>query len=177
LRQSNNRIRKAFNAKDILRRVTKLGEQLRKDAGDQEVFLLGILKGTSCLMADLLRCIPGPVGYAFIHVIREPADSEIADALEIDFLSHVSLSGRHVYLLKDVVSSGVIETYLMNQLRQRQPASLRLVALLDRPDLRTVELQTDYRVFKVGDGSFVGYGLELEGRHGNLPYIGKIPSR
>jgi hypoxanthine phosphoribosyltransferase len=172
LRQS--RIKKAFSAKDIAKRVAKLGEKIREDAGDAEVFLLAILKGTSCLMADLLRSIPGDVSYAFVDVIRDPADSQIADALEIDFLSHTAIGGRHVYLLKDVVSTGVIETYLMNQLRQHQPASLRLVALLDRPDLRTVELEADYRVFKVGDGSFVGYGLEMEDRYGNLPYIGRL---
>ncbi|HKO57886.1 MAG TPA: phosphoribosyltransferase family protein [Thermoanaerobaculia bacterium] len=169
-----SRIRKAFSVKDIAKRVARLGEEIRKDAGDAEVFLLGILKGTSCLMADLLRSIPGEVSYGFIDVIRDPADSQIADALEIDFLSHTAIGGRRVYLLKDVVSTGVIESYLVNQLRQHQPAVLRLVALLDRPDLRTVELEADYRVFKVGDGSFVGYGLELEGRHGNLPYIGKL---
>ncbi|HEY6195789.1 MAG TPA: phosphoribosyltransferase family protein [Candidatus Eisenbacteria bacterium] len=169
-----SRIRKAFSAKEIAKRVAKLGAAIRADAGDSEVFLLGILKGTSCLMADLLRSIEGDVSYGFIDVIRDPADSQIADALEIDFLSHTAINSRQVYLLKDVVSTGVIETYLINQLRQHRPANLRLVALLDRPDLRTVELEADYRVFKVGEGSFVGYGLELEGRHGNLPYIGRI---
>ncbi|HEV7919868.1 MAG TPA: phosphoribosyltransferase family protein [Thermoanaerobaculia bacterium] len=169
-----SRIRKAFSAKEIAKRVAKLGAAIRVDAGASEVFLLGILKGTSCLMADLLRSIEGEVSYGFIDVIRDPADSQIADALEIDFLSHTAITSRQVYLLKDVVSTGVIETYLINQLRQHHPASLRLVALLDRPDLRTVELEADYRVFKVGDGSFVGYGLELEGRGGNLPYIGRL---
>jgi hypoxanthine phosphoribosyltransferase len=115
--------------------------------------------------------IPGEVGYGFINVVRDVADTETAAAMEIDFLNWIDLAGRNVYLLKDVVSTGVIESYLLNQLRQKNPMSLRLVALLDRPDLRTVELECDYRVFKVDEGTFIGYGLELDGRHGNLPYI------
>jgi hypoxanthine phosphoribosyltransferase len=69
----------------------------------------------------------------------------------------------------------VIENYLLSQLRQKKPADLKLVALLDRPDLRTVDLTPDYAAFKAKhSGSFVGYGLELDGKHGNLPWIGRM---
>ncbi len=94
--------------------------------------------------------------------------------MEISFLSHISLSGKNVYVLKDVVTSGVIENYLLTQLRQKNPATLKLVALLDHTDLRTVDIEPDYRAFKVERGSFVGYGLESEGKYGNLPYIAKV---
>ena len=164
----------AFDTKAIAERVTALAKEIRSEAGNSEVFLLGILKGTAVFLADLLRAIPGEVGYGFIDVIRDVADTEIATALEIDFLSHTELAGRQVYVLKDVVSTGVIENYLLTQLRVHDPASLKLVAVLDRPDLRTVDLQTDHKAFEVGDGIFVGYGLEQNGRHGNLPYIGRL---
>ncbi|MCU1245951.1 MAG: hpt1, partial [Acidobacteria bacterium] len=84
------------------------------------------------------------------------------------------IRGRNIYILKDVVSTGIIENYLLTQLRQHTPASLHLVALLDRPALRTVELKADHSVFEVGDGGFVGYGLELEEAHANLPFIGRL---
>jgi hypoxanthine phosphoribosyltransferase len=168
------KIKRAFSAKEIAKRVAALGGRIRDDAGDQGVFLLGVLKGASCFLSDLMRAIPGQVGYGFIDVVHDVADTQTATAMEIDFLSWIDLAGRNVYVLKDVVSTGVIETYLLTQLRQKNPASLRLVALLDRPDLRTVELETDYHLFKVKDGVFVGYGLELEGRYGNLPYIGRV---
>lgn len=167
------KIKRAFSAKEIAKRVAALGARIRDDAGDADVLLLGVLKGTSCFLADLMRAIPGEVGYGFIDVVRDVADTETAAAVEIDFLNWIDLAGRNVYLLKDVVSTGVIESYLLNQLRQKNPASLRLVALLDRPDLRTMELAADYCLFEVDDGTFVGYGLELDGRHGNLPYIGR----
>ena len=167
-------MKKAFSAKDIARRVATLGGELRKDAGDNEIFLLGVLRGTTCFVADLLRALPGRVSYGFINVVRDVADTEVATALEIDFLNWTNISGKHVYLLKDVVSTGIIETYLLTQMRQKGPAALKLIALLDRPSMRTVDLVTDYHAFKVDDGSFVGYGLELEGAHANLPHIARL---
>jgi hypoxanthine phosphoribosyltransferase len=174
VRQSKPKVKRKFTAKQIAKRVATLGEEIRKDAGNGEVFLLGILKGTSCFLADLLRAIPGDVAYGYIDVIRDIADTDTASALEIDFISHTEIAGRNVFVLKDVVSTGIIENYLLEQLRQHGPASLRLVALLDRPNLRTVQLETDYHLFQVGDGSFAGYGLECENRFGNLPYIASV---
>ncbi|HSP15666.1 MAG TPA: phosphoribosyltransferase family protein [Thermoanaerobaculia bacterium] len=168
------KIKTAFSAKRIAARVGKLAHEIRKDAGSSEVFLLGVLKGTSCFMADLLRAIPGDVSYGFIDVVRDIADAETATALEIDYFADTDIGGKDVYLLKDVVSTGVIENYLIAQLRQRKPKTLKLVALLDRPGTRTVDIATDYRLFEIEEGSFVGYGLELQGRHGNLPYIGRM---
>lgn len=171
---TQNQIKPEFTPEQIAARVAELGREIRADAGSSEIFLLGILKGTSVLMADLLRAIPGEVSFGFVDVIRDEADTETAAALEIDFLSHTVMTGRHVYLLKDVVSTGVIENYLLSQLRTHSPKSLKLVALLDRPALRTYDLAVDFHVFEVDDGTFVGYGLEMEGRFGNLPYIGRL---
>jgi hypoxanthine phosphoribosyltransferase len=163
-----------FSARQIANRVSKLGMRIRKDAGDGEILLLGILKGSSCFLADLLRAIPGEVGYGFIQVVRDQADTEVATAMEIDFLNWIDIAGKNVYLLKDVMGSGVIENYLLMQLRQKNPSDLKLVALLDRSDLRTVDIKPDYSAFEVDRGAYVGYGLELDGKHANLPYIGRI---
>lgn len=167
-------VTQAFAAEAIAARIAELARQMRAEAGQREIFLLGVLKGTSCFLADLLRAIPGRVGYGFIDVVRDVADNVTAAALEIDYFSYSDIAGKNVYLLKDVVSTGVIESYLMSQLRLHKPASLKLVALLDRPESRTMDLTVDYRAFEVEDGSFVGYGLELEGKHANLPYIGRV---
>jgi hypoxanthine phosphoribosyltransferase len=169
------RIKKAFSEKQIAKRIGKLGAQIRKDAGKSEVFLLGILKGTSLFIADLMRAIPGEVTYGFIDVMRDMTDTAVATAMQIDYLQSSDIAGRNVFLLKDVVSTGVIETYLLTQLRQKNPSDLKLVALVDRPELRTVALEVDYRAFEADHhGAFVGYGLELNGKHGNLPYIGRV---
>lgn len=164
----------AFSAEDIASRVRELAEQIRDDAGDAEVFFLCILKGASVFLADLLRSTPGEVSYGFIDVVRESEDNGTADALEIDFLSFTDIRDRHVFVLKDVVNTGVIENYLLSQLRLHAPAALRLVALLDRPDARTVDVKTDFQAFSIADGTFCGYGLEYERRFGNLPFVGRV---
>ena len=163
-----------FTQEQIETRIGELGAAIRADAGEKEVFLLGILKGASCFLGDLLRAIPGDVSYGFIDVIRDVSDNTTADALEIDFLSYTDIRERHVYVLKDVVATGVIENYLLSQLRIHNPATLRLVALLDRPDARTSDVTTDFRLFTITDGVFAGYGLEHERRHGNLGWIGRL---
>ena len=167
-------IRPLYSAETIAARVRELAADIRRDAGDDEVFFLCILKGASVFLADLLRTVTGDVSYGFIDVIRDAEDNSTADALEIDFLSFTDIRGRHVFVLKDVVNTGVIENYLLSQLRQHAPATLRLVALLDRPDARTVDVKTDFSAFTITDGTFAGYGLEHERRFGNLPYIGRI---
>ena len=168
-------IKPVFSAEDIATRIRALAQEIRNDAGTDEVFLLGILKGTAVFLGDLLRAIPGDVSYSFIDVVRDAVDQETADALEIDFLSFTDIRDRTVYLLKDVVSTGVVENYLLTQLKMREPASLRLVALLDRPDARTVDLPADFRAFTIQeDGTWAGYGLEHQRRFGNVPFIGRV---
>ena len=163
-----------ISAQQIADRVNTLGHEIRRDAGDSEIVLLAILKGAVVFVADLLRTIPGNVCFEFLDKVQDVADTEIEHALEIDFFSHSNLRDKNVLLLKDVVSTGVIENYLLSQLRLRNPKSLKLVALLDRPELRTVSLEVDYRAFQIGEGTFVGYGLEQKGKHGNLPYIARF---
>lgn len=166
-------ITQVFAADEIAARVRALGQEIRNDAGSSEVFLLGILKGTAPFLADLLRAVEGDVSYGFIDVVRDTAD-DVTDALEIDFLSFTDIRSRHVYVLKDVVNTGIIENYLLSQLRLHNPATLRLVALLDRLNARTIDVKTDFRAFTIDDGTFAGYGLEHERRFGNLPWIGRV---
>jgi hypoxanthine phosphoribosyltransferase len=167
-------IQPVYEADVIAARVKELGAEIRAAAGDGEVFLLGILKGSSVLLADLLRNIGGEVSYAFIDVVRDAPDQQMSDAIEIDFMSFTDIRNRNVYVLKDVVSTGIIENYLLAQLRLHSPASIQLVALLDRPDARTVDLKADYVLFSITGGIYAGFGLEHEGRFGNLPWIGRV---
>ncbi len=174
MQPTTTEIRPLYSAETIAARVRELAADIRRDSGNEEVFFLCILKGASVFLADLLRAVTGDVSYGFIDVIRDAEDNSTADALEIDFLSFTDIRGRHVFVLKDVVNTGIIENYLLSQLRQHAPATLRLVALLDRPDARTVDVKTDFSAFTITDGTFAGYGLEHERRFGNLPFIGRI---
>lgn len=167
-------MKQIFSTDVIQARVRELGSAIRSDAGQTDVVLIGVLKGALVFLSDLLRAIPGAVTFEFIDVVRDVSDTQTAEAMEIDFLTHFDIKHKNVYLLKDVVSTGVIETYLLTQLRQRGPAQLKLVALLDRPDLRTVSLDVDFYAFVGGPGTFVGYGLEHLGMNANLPFIATL---
>ena len=167
-------ITEVFTADEISRRIAALGAEIRSGAKGGDVFLLGILKGAAVFLSDLLRAIEGDVSYGFIDVVRDFSDTATATAVEIDYISHIDIAGRNVYVVKDVVSTGVIENYLLTQLRQKEPAALKLVALIDRPNLRTVDISADFHAFQVDEGAFVGYGLELEGMHANLPYLARV---
>lgn len=177
MQPTSTEILPVFSAEAIAARVGELAARIRADAGDAEVFFLCILKGASVFLADLLRSVTGDVSYGFIDVVREAEGNSTADALEIDFLSFTDIRGRHVYVLKDVVNTGIIESYLLAQLRQHGPASLRLVALLDRPEARTIDVSTDFSAFTIAEGTFAGYGLEHERRFANLPFIGSVTGR
>ncbi len=164
-----------YSASHIARRMTELGAAIRNDAGpDTDIHLIGILKGAACFLTDLMRAIPGSVHYEFIDVIRDMSDTEVAEAMEIDFLTHFEMRDKVIYLLKDVVTTGVIESYLLTQFRQKGPKDIKLVALIDRPTQRTIEIPVDYKAFQADEGTFAGYGLEVRGRWANLPYIGII---
>ena len=167
-------VNELFSESQIAARITELGRAIRRDAGNSQIFLIGILKGSSIFLADLLRALEGDVHYEWVSVLREMSDTETADAMEIDFLTHFDLNGRNVYVLKDIVTTGVIENYLLTQFRLRNPRTLKLVSLIDCPDLRTVEIATDYSAFSADRNVFVGYGLEYEGRFGNLRHIGTL---
>ncbi len=163
-----------FDEDTIKRRIKEVGAQIRQSAGDGDLLLIGILKGSSVFLADLVRAIPGRVHYEWVNVIYDVTDTEIAEATEIDFLTQFPMDDQRVFVLKDIVTSGVIETYLLTQFRERRPASMRLVALIDCPEARTVELECDFPVFTSDRGRFVGYGLEFERESGNLPYVGRL---
>ncbi|MGK2859660.1 MAG: phosphoribosyltransferase [Thermoanaerobaculia bacterium] len=167
-------VTKLFGEEQIQSRIREVGAAIRRDAGDSEVFLIGILKGSSVFLADLIRAIPGQVHYEWVNVLFDVADTETAEATEIDFLTQFSMQGRHIYVLKDIVTSGIIENYLLTQFRERDPASLHLVAMIDCPGSRTVDLACQSALFTTERGRFVGYGLEFENRFANLPYIATL---
>ncbi|MEO8217223.1 MAG: phosphoribosyltransferase family protein [Acidobacteriota bacterium] len=165
-------IPQTFSAGEIADRVAVLARDIRADAGDAEILLVGVLKGASVFLADLLRAIPGPVRYHFVDVIY--SERSLEQITDIFFVTHFPIEGQHIYLLKDVVSTGITENYLLSHLRLRNPALLKLVALLDRPADRRLHLNVDYSLFEVNKGIFVGYGLDHDGNHENLPYLGAL---
>lgn len=162
-------LRVLFSADRIRERVAEVAKSIANDYQDRELVLVGMLKGAAFFLADLARCLPRPVDYEFVSV--SSSIGAHGEVVSLTFATQVDVSGRHVVVLKDVLHSGVTENYLITHLSQQNPATIEVVALVDKPQLRSVNLSAKYSVFNdVPDGFLVGYGLGPgHGEHTNLP--------
>jgi hypoxanthine phosphoribosyltransferase len=161
--------RVVYSADQIGERLREIAAQIGKDYRGKQLVLVGILKGAAFLLADLSRMIAEPVDFEFVDVTISPG--ERGEVINLTYATHIDVSGRHVLILKDVIHSGVTENYLITHLSQQSPASMQVVALVDRPHLRKVNLTAKYAVFEDStDGYMVGYGLGLDlGEYTNRP--------
>jgi hypoxanthine phosphoribosyltransferase len=162
-----------YTEQEIAARVSEIAVRVARDYEDRPLVLLSLLKGSAFFLADLSRRIDRPHGFEFINVIRR--DIEGKESVEIDFATPLSLAGKEVVVLKDVINTGVIETYLMNQLRGDDPATIRFAAIIDRPHERRSSILVDYVLFNSSDHDhLVGYGMEYAGQYGHLPHIAAL---
>ena len=159
-----------FDADRIAGRVKELARFLDGAFPDAPPVLVAVLKGSSFLLADVARAMTVPLSCEYIAVSRQ-ADAEI---LQIDFATAFPIESRPVVLLKDVVHTGVVETYLMTQLAAAGASAIRLVAIVDKAPERTTELAVDFSLFTADKGRVVGYGMEHAGRYAHLPYIAEV---
>ncbi len=164
------RPREVVTAGEIAARIAAVGRRISADYAGGDLVLVGILKGAALFLADLLRAVEGRVRFELVNVETRPATG--GDAVELSYATHVHLEGAHALVLKDICHSGVTEQYLLTQLSQQRPASLDVAALINRPRARRVALEPKYVVLpEAPDGILVGYGMEHDGRWGNLPGI------
>lgn len=163
-----------LSAEAIATRVRQLGREVRNArAADDVLVVVGVLKGSFVFMADLVRAIEGPVQCEFLGV-SSYVGTESSGAVRITQDLAAEIEGRHVVLVEDVVDTGLTLDYLRRMLWQRNPASLQIVALLDKPSRRTVPVNVDLVGFEIPDLFVVGYGLDLHQLYRNLPYIGIV---
>ena len=162
-------LRVLFSADEIRERVAEVAKSIANDYQDRELVLVGMLKGAAFFLADLARCLPRPVDYEFVSVSSSVGAH--GEVVSLTFATQIDVSERHVVVLKDVLHSGVTENYLITHLSQQNPATIEVVALVDKPQLRSVNLSAKYSVFSdVPNGFLVGYGLGPgHGEHTNLP--------
>ena len=163
--------RVVHTAEEIQQRLVEVAARIAEDYRGKKLILVGSLKGAAFLLADLARLIPGPVDYEFVDVATSSEDR--GAIVNLTFATHIEVSGRHVLVLKDVCHTGVTENYLVTHLSQQHPASIEIVALVDRPHQRSVNLPAKYSVFSDDtDEYLVGYGLGLEwGQYTNRPNL------
>jgi hypoxanthine phosphoribosyltransferase len=166
------RLERRYDARLIAERVEAVAGAIDRDVREQPLMVVAILKGGPFFMADLTRKMRGPFACEFLHV---RLSGGAGDVMQIDFTTGFDVRGKHVLLLKDVVHTGVIETYLMEHLSSAGAASLRLAAILDKPLDRKTNVSVDFSLFSTeSDGLFAGYGMSHEGLHAHLPDIHEV---
>lgn len=155
----------------IRQKIAELGTQISRDYKEKDLLLICVLKGAVIFLSDLMRYLITPVQVDFIAVSSYGSATETSGAVRILKDLESSIAGKHCLIVEDIIDSGLTLKYLHENLRSRQPASLKIVALLDKPERRRVDVQPDYVGFRIPDEFVVGYGLDFNGRYRYLPDI------
>lgn len=156
------------------KRIAELGAQISKDYEGKEVHLICVLKGGVFFMCELAKRITVPVSMDFMSVSSYGNDTKSSGVVKIVKDLDESIQGKHVLVVEDIVDSGRTLSYLLDNLKNRQPESLRLCTLLDKPERRVIEVDVDYTGFQIPDEFVVGYGLDYAQKYRNLPFIGVV---
>lgn len=170
---SQNIERVLYTEEELQARVKELGAQITADYADKEnILLISVLRGSYIFMADLSRAINLPCLIDFMSVSSYGAGTISSGQVEIKKDISSSIEGYHVIIVEDILDSGNTLYYLMDVLKARKAASIRICTLLDKPERRQKPIKADYYGFVVPDSFVVGYGLDYNQQYRNLPYIG-----
>jgi hypoxanthine phosphoribosyltransferase len=161
-----------FTKPQIDLRVTELGRTISKDYVNQDLVLIGVLRGVFCFMADLMRQITLPLSVDFMSVSYYGGNQDGTSLAQINKGPDVAIAGRHVLLIEDIVDTGMTLGYLMRYLQAQGPASVKVCVLLDKQVRRLTDIKLDYVGFEAPDEFLVGYGLDYMERYRNMPFIG-----
>jgi len=161
-------LRLIFPEKEIRKTVRRLGKQITKDYDGREIFIVSVMKGSIMFLADLVREIKVPVSYDFMAISSYGAATKSSGVVRIIKDLDLPVESKHVLIVEDIIDSGLTLHYLLNNIRTRNVASLKVCTLLDRPYRREVEVQVDYNGFETTDDFVVGYGLDLNQKYRNL---------
>jgi len=167
----NARLSTLIDEESLQARVRELGAQIREEYGDEPITCIGVLKGSFLFMADLVRAIGGPVRCEFLGVSSYQGGTRSTGIVRITHDLKKSIEGQNCLLIEDIVDTGLTMEYLMRMLKVRNPTSIKIASLLDKPSNRKVEVDIDYVGFTIPDEFVVGYGLDLQDFYRNLPYI------
>ncbi|MDN4593490.1 hypoxanthine phosphoribosyltransferase [Polycladomyces subterraneus] len=161
-----------YTEEQIKTKVKELGCRLSEDYKDLNPLCICVLKGAAPFMTDLVRSMDIPLEMDFMAVSSYGASTKSSGVVRIIKDLDASVEGRHVIIVEDIIDSGLTLSHLIDLLRHRNAASIKVVTLLDKPGRRTVDLKPDYCGFTIPDAFVVGYGLDYAEKYRNLPYIG-----
>ena len=159
---------------EIAERVRELGQALSRDYAGKDPLLVGVLKGAVVFLADLIRAADIPLVADFIAVSSYGSSTGSSGVVKMSADLSISIEERHVVIVEDIIDTGRTISYLKRNLQTRHPASLRVMALLDKVERREVDVELDYVGFTIPNEFVVGYGLDYHGLYRNLPCIAAL---
>ena len=169
-----DKIRVMYSEKEVDKRIRELGEQISKRYEGKTVHMICVLKGGVFFACELAKRITVPVSMDFMCVGSYGDGTKSSGVVRLAKDLDESIENKEVLIVEDIIDSGNTLYYLMDVLRQRKPASLRLCTLLDKPDRRVKDVHVDWTGFEIPDEFVVGYGLDYAQKYRNLPYIGVV---
>ena len=167
-------VRVLKSEEEVDARIKAMGEQISRDYAGKQIHLICVLKGGSFFMCELAKRITCDVSLDFMSVSSYGSETKSSGVVKIVKDLDESIQDKNVLVVEDIVDSGRTLSYLMEMLRDRKPASLKLCTLLDKPSRRVTEVKVDYTGFVIEDRFVVGYGLDYAQKYRNLPYIGVV---
>jgi hypoxanthine phosphoribosyltransferase len=163
-----------FTAEQIQARVSALAAEISAEYRDKNPVLVGVLKGVLFFMADLLKALPIAAEVDFLSVANYSTDSRAQGLVRLVKDLETPIEGRHILFVEDVIDTGLTLNYLLRTLRARQPASLEVCVLFNKPDKRLIDIPLRFKGFDIPDRFVVGYGLDFREKYRNLPYVGSL---
>ena len=163
-----------ISEEEIQQKIKELGLQLSAEYAGRTPLVICVLKGAFIFMADLVKAITVPVEMDFMAVSSYGASTKSSGVVKIIKDLDVSVEGRDILIVEDIIDSGLTLSYLIELLRNRNAATISVVTLFDKPAGRTVNLEASYTGFVLPDEFVVGYGLDYAERYRNLPYVGVL---
>ena len=163
-----------FTEDQIKNRIFQLAETINEDYRHKYPIFVGVLKGVFIFMADLLRAIEIDCDVDFLAISNYSNDARTRGVVRLVKDLDIPIEGRHVLFIEDVIDTGLTLHYLLRNLNERNPASLKVCTLFNKPTRRLIELPIQYKGFDLPDKFIVGYGLDYNERFRNLPYVGII---
>lgn len=165
-----------FSAEEIHQRVADIAAVINRDYQDQELVVIGVLKGSIYFLVDLTRHLTMPIQVDFLSIGISLDETKKGTVLRINKDIDLDLTGRHVLLVEDVIGTGLTLGYICHHLDSAKPASLKICTLLDKPGERLLPIHIDYQGF-TSDLFLVGYGLDYNDQYRNLPYLAEFRLR
>ncbi len=166
-------IRTLIDEDQVNKRIRELGQQISRDYAGKSIHMICVLKGGAFFLCELAKRITVPVTLDFMSVSSYGAGTVSSGVVKIVKDLDEPLAGKDVIVVEDIIDSGRTLSYLLHMLQEREPASLKICTLLDKPERRVVEdVTVDYCGFRIPDKFVVGYGLDYDQKYRNLPYIG-----